>query len=1003
MARKYFNPYISKSRKLSILLAVTVVFTFAVPSGAVTGETPEETYTGIDNASVILNNINYSDVNNSDTWAKEAVYETGALGIMKGYGDRYFGLAAPISKEQAVAIAYRAAGREADAQKAAEALDNARQAGSKKKDAVSMWADGYLQLAANEGLITPQDLNDAFNANQGSLTPGTSFLRSAPAQRQDMAVWLAKTLGLQPVYGQDSIFNNYNDWKSADPVKIPYIEAVLKNNIMNGDGAGNFNPAGKVTREQAAQILKNAEKLILPIMTYEKKTGTVEDIINSVDLSQGESITANTIDIRNSDGKLHRINTRFAPDPDRNEQVGVPLPGNEKDFVVFKDGKTGKSSLLKKGDRIEYIVAPDKSVRFVKVISSVNDTKYIAAQINGIDSVNLTLDVTPLFKLDYPDMNTGNIGNLINNNNGLSNASYRYSNTVEVLAYGSKSSIDQLKPDMTVILTIKGDIVNTISLADIDLDGENGIVKGVVEENNPQLGYITLYGEDISGSKADAPNILRTFNYINQNGITVYKNHQKAKIEDVEAGDSVFIKLDDKLNVFEISAADNYTLKYGRIISKRPSSIAVEFENGTQQVLPVDSSIPVIKGNKVAGLGSLEDGDRIKLLLNISSKLVKVKEITIEDNQHLVKNLYKGKVAYADDVSNKLVMLNLERLDKGRWTRIGQVGVNEISLSEKCKIYSDNTLTDIAGLNRNLKNKDAYIASEEDYGRDEKAVIVSFRNEDAAEALIDDSVAGTETGVNEFGLAKYNQSVKYTDGTIIVKNSKIVDGNSIVQDDLAYVVANRDTDDGEYYAGIVQINERPDNNFVQIYRGRIKEINENKDFTVESYSQLKDMNWEYSNTPKTFNITYDTRISGDSGIIAQRDFIGYGDNSYTGRSVYILADNINALLISTAPFGPDGVHAKGRIYEITGGSTGENGEVLDEPTGIKLRDTKVYDTSSHIWTDSKDITLNILKNSIILKDDKIAKPSDLSENDTVKVYKKGNDESGDAYIITVEE
>jgi hypothetical protein len=196
---------------------------------------------------------------------------------MKGYGDRYFGLSITISKEQAIAIAYRAAGREADAQIAAETLDNARQAADKKKNAISMWSDGYLQLAADEGLITTQELNDAFNKDQTTLIPGISFIRTEPAERQDMAVWIAKALKLQPVYGQNNIFNSYNDWKDADSIKIPYIEAALQNKIMNGNGAGSFNPTGKVTREQAAQIIENAENVILPIMKYQIKTGTVEE------------------------------------------------------------------------------------------------------------------------------------------------------------------------------------------------------------------------------------------------------------------------------------------------------------------------------------------------------------------------------------------------------------------------------------------------------------------------------------------------------------------------------------------------------------------------------------------------------------------------------------------------------------------------------------------------------------------------------------------------------
>jgi hypothetical protein len=300
------------------------------------------------------------------------------------------------------------------------------------------------------------------------------------------------------------------------------------------------------------------------------------------------------------------------------------------------------------------------------------------------------LNVTQLLKLDYPDMSDIN---LLNNESSLINASYRYSNTAEVILEGQKSGINDVKPNSTVVLTIRDGMVISITSADIELDGEKRVVKGIVEDNNPQLGYITLYGEGMREGSLSSPNVLRTYSYANQNGTKVYKNGKKAEVGDVEPGDSVFIKLDENMNVLDISAADNYDLRYGKIVSKRPASIAVEFENDVQQVLPVDGSIPVVKGGNVVGYDALSDGDRVKLLLNVTDKQVKVKEITIEANRHTVKNIYKGKVAYIDDVTDKIVVMNLEMLDKGQWTRTDNIGVTEIGLKDGYKIYKGDTQT----------------------------------------------------------------------------------------------------------------------------------------------------------------------------------------------------------------------------------------------------------------------------------------------------------------------
>ncbi len=59
------------------------------------------------------------------------------------------------------------------------------------------------------------------------------------------------------------------------------------------------------------------------------------------------------------------------------------------------------------------------------------------------------------------------------------------------------------------------------------------------------------------------------------------------------------MKLDDAGNVISISAVDNYTAKYGKVLSKQAGKIAVEYENGTQQVLQVGDNVLFIKDKKL--------------------------------------------------------------------------------------------------------------------------------------------------------------------------------------------------------------------------------------------------------------------------------------------------------------------------------------------------------------------------------------------------------------------
>lgn len=966
---------------------------------------PDAVYTGDTKASAIARNLDYQDVRIANVPTKPAIYEAGALEIIKGLSNmnRRFGRTDTLSKEEVLAIVYRAAGREAEAQTLGENLNNARAAADKKKDVLQVWHDGFLQLAVNDGLITQQQFADATNTDQRSLD-SSAFKRKASAQRQEMAYWLAKALSLQPVRGQQVILNNYMDWRNSDPEKVPYIEAVLQNRIMNGDGKGHFNPTKALTREQAAQIIKNAESFVLTALKYEKQSGTIESITPASDYSFGTTAAGKGIDVINSTGTFHRIQTAVAT-KGKNEQSGTDADSTGRELVVYKNGAIGNSALLKKGDRIEYITQISNNVvKFINVLSNVNTEKYMAAQINTIDRTNQLLNVTQFFKLDFPDLALLKQNVSFNLNSDAEQTIYRYSKKANVYINNVKTGIDSLSPDSIVILTLNSNnIITGIQTADFGINSEERrVVSGIVEEVNPDLGYITLYNEDGTGTgKAMEEQLaaLRTFNYVNPNTLEVYKNHSRSNLGSLETGDTAFLKLDEAGNVISISAVDNYTVKYGKVMSKQSGTIAVEFDDGNQQVLQVDEDVLFIKDKRLTSFSALQDGDRVKLLLNLNNKSTDLKEATIEGNEHFIANIYKGKVSYINPTSDKMEILNLQQFDKGKWVRTVTKGISFIPLTEGNRIYLGNTLMDVDKVNRLLSGNEAYIAVEKDYDGEEKAVLVSFINDADSEVLYRDTINGALTGNASFSIGGLDRNIIYGAGSIVVKHNRLVSGGSLAVDDQAYSAVNRSDETGEYKAGVVLVED--DNELAtRIYRGRIKSIDQNNSFTVESFSELNGNNWQYYNTPKTFRLTFKTTLLGDDGIIDLREFIGYGTGSYVDRTVYVYADATDALVISTAPYGMANV--KGNVYDISGGETGEEGTLLSEPNKLKLRSTAVYNPVTYMWDSAKEMEIGILKNTIILNKGAAIKPSDIRTGDTLRIIKKDNSLAGDAYLVFVE-
>ncbi len=898
-----------KGEKLISKVAATILSITLIAQTFTVGAANEKvinSYNAVATGQAVINNLKYTDIAGLDNNSKNSIFQNGALGIYITPGSKNFNPKGYISKEMALYLIYTAANRVREIDEQGQALNSERTV--KKTNPQDVLFDGSLQVAANDGLISETELADAMQANQKTLG-ASDFKRSAPVQRQEFATWIAKAMMIPPEPQQQELLNNFSDWKSCMPENVPYLEAVLRAKIMNGNGSGKFLPTGLVTRQQAAAILKNAEDVILPLRSLEQRNATVTGIQTGKDNSNGNSTAYTTITIRNSDGfsdEITVVKSSKKPISNTNELTGSASASYSSELPVFKNGKITGSADLKTGDRIQYIAGTeDQIVRYVRVLAK-----------------------------------------------------------------------NEVVPE----------------------EIEKGLYAGIVEENNPQLGYITLYNEDGTGKTPLALSKLRTYNYADPNDIQVYKNHVEAQLDDIEEGDTVFIRVDSNNLVTSVSSVANYTVRYGKIISKKLSSIIVEFEKKQQKTYNIDRA-NVIKDGKLVKYSQLKDGDTVKLLINEAPNLTVLKEIMVEGGDKLVSNIYKGTFDNYNGISNTIYLNDPWTFRNGKWIKETD-GSKVIELGNGFTAYFDGQNRALKDLSL-LKDNTVYIASEKDYGNDELAVVASFTDSTDKEVPYDDKVY--ITGTNRFVLEKNLVNVTYNSGTIVVKDGRLVQGSSVSTNDYAYVMANRDNSGSgsTIIAGVVSIEQRPGTEAVQLYRGRISGIDEYKTVTLESYSRLNGTNWDYANTPMTFSLSSNTRITDTDGIVGQGSFTAENtQNTFKGRTVYILSDGTDAVEISTAPFG--NFNIQGTVNGTTGGTLGEDGSVVQEPQSILLKNCRYYNTSAHLWVSMGDSNFNILKNSLILKNNKKINPSDLKKGDSVRVLKKDNAVTGDAYIIIVE-
>jgi hypothetical protein len=996
--KKHGNRFMNNVRKaMSVILGISVLAQAGAVNAAVSAEQVVNAFTATPNGQAIVNNMKYTDITNAAYDLKDAVYQNGAIGLMPSPGSTKFSPDTVISKEMALYMVYTAANRALDINTQGQTLNNARAAAQKKTSLQAVLFDGSLQLAAKDGLISQQDLDDALQTAQATGT----FKRSSAVTRQEFAAWLAKALMLAPVYNQQRLLNNYTDWKSVKADYAAYVEALLENNIMSGDGAGKFNPNKAVTRGQAARILKNAENVVLPLRSMERRTATIEKRQLVKDTSKGNQTDYITYYVRNSDGLLDTITigARYQkPTTTSNEQNAKAQPEYRTELPVYKNGKMTNSQSLAAGDRIEYIAGvDDKVVYYAHVLSSSKEISYIAAIVNSIDSTAKTINITPLTqKIQYPNEEVANPKAATYPDGSTVYENHSYSNNLVNAVTKSTIDLNAIKPESFVIIGMNQNMIVELTPVTIKKEREQGLVAGIVQENNPQLGYITLYNADGTGKTPLELSKLRTYNYVDPNSVEAFKNHVPAKLEDIEEGDTVFVRTDASGAVKSVSSVPNYTIRYGKIVTKKLNSITVETEKGVQLQYSTDGA-DIIKDGRLAKLSQLNNGDKVKLLINEAPNATKLKELTIEGGDRLIANVYKGKFQQYDDKARLITLSDPWVLRKGQWVKDITDPFMTIETGEGFKAYYDGGERSVKKLNVQMTDKVVYIVSEKDYGNEENGVAATFINDADKEVSYNDKVYNT--GANKFALQNALNSISYNNGTIVIKDGRLVNGGSVEANDYAYVMANRDADSGNLIAGVVSVEQRLGTQDLKLYRGRISGIDEYKSVTVGSYSKLNGINWDFANTPMTFALSADTRITDTDGITSQSDFnSGNGSTTFKNRTVYILSDGTKAIEISTAPFG--NISVSGTVTTSSGAITVD---ADGQPTSVALSNCKYYNAGTHLWVGMGDSVFKLLNNTFVIKNNVRIKPSELKKGDRIRVLKKDSISTGDAYVIIVEE
>lgn len=988
-------------KSIAVILSAVLAFqVFCFDAHAIsnlfTSDAPIETnitatYNGRIQAGDMAKNLDFKDVADSH-WAKEAITRLGALDIVKGYSysgaNKYFPNQ-QVSKQEAIAFLIRALGMEANAQQEATrlALNATTNAG-----VLDLWSRGYLVVANQLGIITGAELADGLQQDQSQLDPTTSFVRSAPVEREEVADYIVKALNsvnansLLPISGQQRIYT-YKDWQQISQDRIANVEAVVVNNIMGGYPDGSFKPKGAVTRAQIASILKNIREQYYKAHNIVEKTGVVVDIQETTSIDGTVATKKISYRILNNQGELDEVVYE--------QQKHSSGTSTTKDVVVFRNGKVSGLQGLQTDDVVEYLIDRDT-----------NEVLYIYDQGTVVEK-NVSGTLQPLKDLKANGFIT--VEDSSGNKYNFQVAKVLYDDET-ILIDGERVKLSSTPVEDNIVLTLANNVVTNIHYS-----GQKDVykeVQGVVVDVQKNLGYITImdnqgqeitknfYKNQVTVEKQDYYEDEDEVGYFDQVFPYFKYDPLDRSIDAVEIGDSVTLKLNDDDTVAHIYAKANYTMYYGQIEFIAPkgavgSKLHVLLEDGSRTILDVSKSIPTFKGNKQVGLSTLEVGDYAKILVNeavieAGYTVLMPKEIIIDDLNTLVTNVYRGQISSFNKIQDIMSLQDVTTFSKMGW--IDYVTGKDLKLSDEIAYYyngervSQDYMAHFSGF-----SGDVYVAVEEYYGS-EKVAMISFR--DGIDQVLDSDTVIYSDGVSRFLMDKATGFFNTDEGTIILRNGRMVSAQNIMVPDYAQVVVNGRK------AAIVDLSRAPVTDNIKIYRGRIKSIQEGVKFTVQSHAELKDMKWTFSPVKSTYTVDYRTKYVDKDGVKSMTEFMDYTKDSKVDDVYTVFVDGNHASYIVGQPYVKDGV--KGEIYKI------------DNDT-ISLRDTFYYNKVSASWKDfsRKNIgsEVSLETNTVIIRDGKIVDSSQLKRGDKVRVltntelYKQytttGNNKVP-GYIILVE-
>lgn len=407
------------------------------------------------------------------------------------------------------------------------------------------------------------------------------------------------------------------------------------------------------------------------------------------------------------------------------------------------------------------------------------------------------------------------------------------------------------------------------------------------------------------------------------------------------------------------------------------------------------ATIILKKGENVLP-STLYEGDRVKLYFDQVDTTI-ISRMNIEGNSIIIKDLYRGKLARADQLEDEIILDNVEAFNNGKW----QENKNSIAIpyTTELPLYVGGQKIPYQNL-KYYRGKTVYMAVKDFFGSDKiEKMIVKNRYE----STYSEKIEKINWYSDSFELANY-KNIRFSDGTMVIKNGRLVDKESIIPNSDAFIVA--DGRGNDLYADVINVyNEEINNSNIgqnYIYTGRLSRIFEDKVY-LEDFYLLNQHDWESFRTrneddQKELFYDNDTTIFDleEKKYISQKEFFA-GDYSVDEETddadrikkynlkdwygyIYTDGDRITSIMVQkkldtlSRQRVTNGVIQKSEDDKLVGWT-------------VYLTDGKDYSQRHEKWM-AKNTTIRVnLEKAMIIKNEKIISAEELQSGDRLYIVR----------------